>query len=61
MAGLRTRNVNVKMSETELSKLNELVEKTHISGSDVLRLLVLNARPEDVMKIPGKTNGKKSG
>jgi hypothetical protein len=63
MAELRTKNFNVKLSETEHSKLQKLAEITHVSTADVMRLLLINGKPEDVMRIPGRgeTTGKKMG
>ena len=48
----RNKTLYVKLSDTAYNKLEELVQRTHVSASDVMRLLLRNGEIEDVLKVP---------
>jgi hypothetical protein len=47
----RDRTLNVKVSVRELMKLRELSRETRVSEADVIRLLLWNGGPGDVLRV----------
>jgi hypothetical protein len=48
---IRDKTLNIKVSECELMKLRELSRETRVSEADVIRLLLWNGGPGDVLRV----------
>jgi hypothetical protein len=58
---IRDKTLNIKVSECELMKLRELARQTRVSEADVVRLLLWNGAPENVLRVPSQGGIKRYG